>query len=287
VGSNGQLAFSDAHGISAIAARAVILGYHTRPMMTGWWSIGIAWLVACGPAIPPLPSRGGPAWLEVETEHFTLWTDAPARRAHDVMHELELRRELLVTAMNHPTAKTRAFVIALDNSRETEQYLPFGAIASAWDANNPTRQPGILLAADNDDSEHVVSHELTHVISFGIIRNQPHWLAEGIATYFEMVDLNSDGRSVQIGLPRDDRSSTLHTSPPLSIARLFGCTEARCMDQRTPGQTPGQRRLPICRWTGSMTSCPSGCSPASSGCRASRWPCARSRPATVRSAMPT
>ena len=200
--------------------------------MTGWWSIGIAWLVACGPAIPPLPSRGGPAWLEVESEHFTLWTDAPARRAHDVMHELELRRELLVTAMNHPTAKTRAFVIALDNSRETEQYLPFGAIASAWDANNPTRQPGILLAADNDDSEHVVSHELTHVISFGIIRNQPHWLAEGIATYFEMVDLNSGGPSVQIGLPRDDRSSTLRTSPPLSAARLFGCTEARCMDQR-------------------------------------------------------
>ena len=202
-------------------------------MRTGWrWSIGVAWLVACGPAIPPLPSRGGPAWLEVESEHFTLWTDAPAKRGHEVLHELELRRQLLLTSMSHATVKARSFVIALGSSRETGEYLPHGAIASAWDANNPSRQPGILLAADSDDSEHVLSHELTHVISFGIIRNQPRWLAEGIATYFEMVDLDSDGRSVQIGLPRDNRSTTLHESPPLSAARLFACEEARCMDQR-------------------------------------------------------
>jgi uncharacterized protein DUF1570 len=192
----------------------------------------MAVMVACGPVIPPLPSRGGPSWLEVQSEHFTLWTDAPAKRGHELMHELELRRQLLVTAMSHAPSKVKAFAIALDGARETSEYLPGQAIAAAWSAQDPTRQPGILLAANSDDSEHVLSHELTHVISFGIVWNQPHWLAEGIATYFEMVDLDFDERSVQIGLPREDRAATLRELRPVSAARLFACQEPGCMDQR-------------------------------------------------------
>jgi Protein of unknown function (DUF1570) len=190
----------------------------------------MALLVACGPVIPPLPSRGGPAWLEVESEHFTLWTDASAERGHELMRELELRHQLLGTAMKHPLSNQRAFVIALRGSRETGEYLPHDAIAFAWDARNPTRQPGILLAANNQDRDHVVSHELTHVISYGFLKNQPHWLAEGIATYFEMVDLESGERSVPVGLPRGDRAAFLLRSRPLEAARLFACRQPRCMN---------------------------------------------------------
>jgi hypothetical protein len=146
------------------------------------------------------------------------------------MHELELRRQLLLTAMGHANANGRSFVIALRSASETNEYLPDQVIASAWDAQNPSRQPGILLAANGDDQDHAVSHELTHVISFGIVKNQPHWLAEGIATYFEMVDLEFDQRSVQVGLPRDDRASYLRESPPVATAKLFACQEIRCMD---------------------------------------------------------
>lgn len=190
----------------------------------------MALLVACGPAIPPLPSRDGPVWLEVESEHFTLWTDASAERGHELMRELELRHQVLGTAMKHPLSNQRAFVIALRSSRETREYLPGEFIAVAWDARNPTSEPGILLAADSDDRDHVVSHELTHVISFGFLKNQPHWLAEGIATYFEMVDFELDKRSVQVGLPRHDRLTTLRELGPLAAARLFACKEPRCKD---------------------------------------------------------
>src|SRR5262249_2313797 len=158
--------------------------------------------------------------------------DAPAKRAHELMRGLELRRQLLVTAMSHARSKGPAFVIALRSAREANVYLPEDAIAAAWDARNPTHQPGILLAANSEDRHHIVSHELTHVISFGLIENQPHWLAEGIASYFEMVDVDFDGKSVQIGIPRDDRLITLRESSPLSAARLFACQEPRCMDQR-------------------------------------------------------
>jgi uncharacterized protein DUF1570 len=191
----------------------------------------MALLVACGPAIPPLPGRGGPVWLEVQSESFTLWTDAPAKRAHELMRELELRRQLLLTAMHHVSSKVRAFVIALRSGRETGEYLSGDTIAVAWDERNPTGQPGILLAADSEDHEHVVSHELTHVISYGFLKNQPHWLAEGIATYFEM-DLELGERSVQIGLPRGDRAAALLQSRPLAAAKLFACEKLSCMDGR-------------------------------------------------------
>ncbi|HEX7841949.1 MAG TPA: DUF1570 domain-containing protein [Kofleriaceae bacterium] len=201
-------------------------------MRVGRWSIVMVWLVACGPAIPPLPSRGGPAWLEVESEHVTLWTDAGAERGRELVGEIERRRQLVMTAMNHAPSKARSFVIALRSAHEVAAYIPKQFIGVAWDDQNPTSRPGILLAANDDDREHVVNHELTHVISFAIIKNQPHWLAEGIATYFEMADLESDKTSVQIGLPRDDRVSLFRQQPPLSAARLFACREARCLDDR-------------------------------------------------------
>jgi hypothetical protein len=199
-------------------------------MRVGRWSIVVVWLVACGPAIPPLPSRGGPTWLEVESEHVTLWTDAGAERGRELVREIERRRQLVMTAMNHAHSRARSFVIALRSAREVAAYIPKQFIGVAWDAQNPTSRPGILLAADNDDRDHVVNHELTHVISFGIIKNQPPWLAEGIATYFEMVDLKADETSVQIGIPREDRAAILLQSRPLSTAKLFACKEFRCRD---------------------------------------------------------
>jgi hypothetical protein len=192
----------------------------------------VVWLVACGPALPPLPSRGGPAWVEVTSEHFTLWTDAPAARGRELVREMEQRRQLVVNTMRQASSKARSFVIALRSAREVAAYVPSQFVAVAWDAQNPTRQPGILLATEVDDSEHVVNHELTHVISFGIIRNQPHWLGEGIASYFEMADFEPGKTSVQIGIPREDHARTLQEQSQPSVAKVFACEDSRCMDER-------------------------------------------------------
>jgi hypothetical protein len=200
-------------------------------MMGARWSFAVVLVVACVPAIPPLPSRGGPAWFEVKSEHFTLWTDASAVRGRELVRKMEHHRQVIMRAMNNAPLKARSFVIALRDAREAAAYLPKEFAAVAWDARGPTRQPGIVLAADTQDRDHVFSHELTHVISYGIIANQPHWLAEGIATYFEMAELDPGATHVTIGLPREDHAGFLLTSPPLSAAKLFACEEHRCMDE--------------------------------------------------------
>lgn len=189
-------------------------------------------VVACGPAIPPLPSRGGPAWLEVRSEHFTLWTDASAARGRELVRKMEHHRQVVVRAMNNAPSKARSFVIALRDPREVTAYLPERFAAISWPATGPIVQPGILLAATaEEDRDHAVSHELTHVISFGIFANQPQWLAEGLATYFETAELAPGETRVKLGLPRADHAGFLVTSPPLSIAKLFACKEQTCMDE--------------------------------------------------------
>jgi hypothetical protein len=199
-------------------------------MRASGWSIGLVLVVACGPVIPPVPSRGGPAWLEMRSEHFTLWTDASAEHGRELIHDMERRRQMVTTMMNHTTSKARSFVIALRSKREADAYLPRQFIASAWDARNPSREPGILMTADDDERDAVVNHELTHVISFGMIKNQPRWFAEGLATYFETANLNSAETSVELGRPRRDHARLLREESSRSIATLFACEENRCMD---------------------------------------------------------
>ncbi|HET9626227.1 MAG TPA: DUF1570 domain-containing protein [Kofleriaceae bacterium] len=185
---------------------------------------------ACGSSIPALPSRGGPAWSEVKSEHFTLWTDAPVAQGHLLVRKMEHHRQVILRAMNDATSSAHAFVIALGSAREVNVYLPNDVIASAWPAGGPTREAGVVLDAYTRDNDHVFSHELSHVISFGLIAHQPHWLSEGIATYFEMAELDPSSTSTQIGVPREDRARYLRGRPAVPIHDLFACREHSCMD---------------------------------------------------------
>lgn len=108
--------------------------YPVGAMVGTRWSLVIVLAVACGPAIPPLPSRGGPAWFEVTSEHFTLWTDASRARSRELVHKMEHHRQVVMRVMNNAPSKARIFVIALRNAREVAAYLPKEFAAAAWDA---------------------------------------------------------------------------------------------------------------------------------------------------------
>ncbi|HET7504353.1 MAG TPA: hypothetical protein VFK02_25200 [Kofleriaceae bacterium] len=184
--------------------------------MKRWgWLWMVAMWTACAPVVPSLPSQGGAAWVEIKSDHFTLWTDASPARGRQLVDDLERRRQIITAAMGQASSGATAFVIALRNSRERAAFMPLEFVGKAWNAYNITGQPGIFIAADQNDRDHVISHEMSHVVSFGVLPLQPAWLAEGIATYFEMVDVGEGDTSVKIdrhhavdlaqGCPRDGR----------------------------------------------------------------------------------
>jgi elongation factor P hydroxylase len=185
------------------------------------------------PAVPLLPSKGGPTWVEVSTAHFTLWTDSP-ERAHDLVQTMERLREVVFgTALfSGRDEGYRTFVIALANKQEVGEYLPheFDAYASSAGA---LFQPVIVVSADSlDDKNHrrILTHELTHVISYGPLPTQPHWFSEALATFYETAEL--DGNRVDLGIPTDGRVDELRSEHTLPLAQLFACKQHGCMDTR-------------------------------------------------------
>ena len=198
--------------------------------MRAGWAFAILCIVACAPAIPHLPSEGGPTWFEIKSEHFRLWTDDSIERGQKLVRDLERRREVIASAMGKVASRAMAFVIAVRSTRERAVYVPLDFVGVAWGPQNPTGQPGIFLNADYKDRDHVVSHELAHVVSLGWFANLPSWLDEGIGTYFEMVDVDTDDTSVKIGIPREDRGELLRNRLLITVPELFACHEARCKD---------------------------------------------------------
>src|SRR6476619_6909663 len=123
-------------------------------MKVGRWLLVVVGLVACGAELPPLPGRGGPSWLELESEHFTLWTDASTERADELMREMEQRYQVITLAMRGVPARTTSLVIALRDVREVLAYLPLPFIAMARNAANPAALPTVLLNANGNDRDH-------------------------------------------------------------------------------------------------------------------------------------
>ena len=61
------------------------------------WFLGVLGVVAgCAATFPAVPGKGGSAWLELTSEHFTVWTDADPVTAHELVNELEHARQVIV-----------------------------------------------------------------------------------------------------------------------------------------------------------------------------------------------
>ena len=186
-------------------------------------------LIACGATGPQLPSKGGAPWRELKSVQITLWTNTSAKRAAELFHQIDQRRQIITRAMNRAGQVAPIFVIALRSTDEVKAFIANIADAVAWNQRNPSFRPGVLIAADYpDESEAILfNHELAHAISYSIIPVQPPWLSEGLASYFEMASLDENG-TAQIGIPRADLVRGLTNTPLMYAKELLSCREVEC-----------------------------------------------------------
>ncbi len=185
-------------------------------------------LAACGAAIPELPSKGGPAWTELTSDHFTLWTDATIPQATALIQRMEDLREAETGVAFHGVSPVgRSFVIALSDREELHAFMPpqFGAYAVTMEG--AFSQPMIVLAASDDVATGIPAHELTHVISHSVMRYQPRWFAEGMAKYFETIRIDHARGVVVVGAPPLNEEP-LHRLMPLRA--MLECNEVTCLD---------------------------------------------------------
>jgi hypothetical protein len=196
--------------------------------------VALGLVAACGGWVPALPSQGGPAWIEIQSEHFTLWTDAGAGRGTELVEQMEYLHQI-VFGVAFPTwnGDGRAFAIGLRDTNELHAYIPamFGALSVPGD--NPLHVPVIMFSADTSERDgHVLTHELTHVISARAIPDQPVWFAEGLAKFFETTRLDPSKADVDVGEPLPDQMMSARNELLVPGDELFACKRMECRDHR-------------------------------------------------------
>jgi uncharacterized protein DUF1570 len=190
--------------------------------------------IACGGTRTAATSRAPVPWREVTSEHFVVWTNAAPAPARALVRTMEtLHQIVLGVSFFNRDVKGKSFVIAFADLDEVHLYVPPQFVAHAWSGRNALRQPLIVLAASSlDDDRRIVTHELTHVIAFNVIPDQPKWFAEGLAGYFETVRLDEDSATFDVGVPIESRARDLHAEGLTPATELFACAEDACTDHR-------------------------------------------------------
>jgi hypothetical protein len=207
-------------------------------MVSSWlqrctFAYTLALLVGCRPALPPIPSQGGPAWTELTSPHFTLWTDASPDRGRELIDQCEhLHQIVFGVAFPWLPGGGKSIVIALRDRFEVGEFVPSLFIAYAM-PSSAVLEPVIVIDAQTDNSDgHVIAHELTHVISYGAIKDQPVWFAEGIAQFFETASLDAKQLNVDVGEPLPKLVHEIHQLTLLPGDQLFACTRTTRPDCR-------------------------------------------------------
>ena len=186
-------------------------------------------LVACGPAIPPVPSKGGPAWRELTSEHFTLWTNASSERARELVRGMEDLRHVVIGIGFRGGGAGRVFVIALRDDAETRAFMPGDFAAVASPANSYIHQPMIVLSAESRDT--IVAHELTHTISQTVLKKQQRWFAEGLADFFETIEIDRDRGRVDLGRAPTYRGQPVVIARLMPLRQMVKCDDLSCVDK--------------------------------------------------------
>lgn len=170
--------------------------------------------LACvaGPRFTRCPGDGGRAWMELESENYTLRTDLPPEQANKAMVYLEQTRAAMLAAAWPGALRkemTRVSVYVLADSSEFEGLFPRRVQALFLKDDN---EPIIILHGEpgswqrrftglSDASSSVLRHELAHHLSSYFLIRQPRWLAEGLAEFLETMTLSEDGRQAVLGTP--------------------------------------------------------------------------------------
>jgi len=166
-----------------------------------------------------------PQWIEIQSPHFSVATDAGEKRGREVAMRFEQMRAvfsaLLVKAnVNIPIPLQ---IVAFRNTKELRQVSPL------WNGK-PVELAGlfqggedrsfIMLDMSVDNPWTVVFHEYAHQLMNGTLTAQVDpWFEEGFAEYFSTIEV--DGKEARVGKIPSDTYEELRQDGLVKISDLF------------------------------------------------------------------
>ncbi len=164
-------------------------------------------------------------WIEVQSPHFSVVTDAGERRGRETAMRFEQMRAafgalLFKANVNSPVPLQ---IVAFRNTKELQQFSPL------WNGK-PVQLSGlfqggedrsfIMLDMSVENPWTVVFHEYAHQLMNGVITGTVDpWFDEGFAEYFSSIEV--DNKEVRVGKVPDYNYQILRQDGMMKVADLF------------------------------------------------------------------
>lgn len=177
-------------------------------------------------SLGPIHARAADSqWVEIQSPHFSVITDAGERRGKDAAVRFEQMRSVFGALMvkAHVNLSVPLQIVAFRNSKEFKQVAPL------WHGK-PTDvaglfQPGedrcfIMLDMSVENPWAVVFHEYAHQLMNGNMSAEfDPWLEEGFAEYFSSIEV--DGKQARVGKIPAETYQILQQNGYMKIADLL------------------------------------------------------------------
>ncbi len=181
---------------------------------------------------PTWQSAAERPWLELRSRDFVLSTDLDRSTALERFGELEEIRDTLIDHFGliapGPRPNVEPFhIVHVESCQDLAPVKPAGALAYVTVATDWSGARLMVTCEAWRGRRDVLLHEMTHVLTGAYFARLPPWLNEGLARYYETLQV--EGGEVVIGTPPPyhlvlDRTSAMGRVP--SFARLTSMREA-------------------------------------------------------------
>ncbi|HUX68718.1 MAG TPA: DUF1570 domain-containing protein [Terriglobales bacterium] len=197
--------------------------FRLRP---GLW-LGLALTLSL--AAPTWARSKPPAWIQVQSPHFLVVSNASTKAARAVAAQLERMRAVFQQAFPQIQVDPPMpiLVLALRNRKdfqtiEPAAYLGKGKLNLAGYFQRSPERNFIAMRLDTQNETHpyaVIYHEYTHLLTFKDSDVIPLWLAEGLAEFYQTTEI--EGNQVSLGKPDRGNLYLLQNNRMMPLATLF------------------------------------------------------------------
>ena len=173
-------------------------------------AVAVAGCAAVELQILQSPSAGGPPWIELDSEHFTMRTDYTEWSARAALDTFDISARALLGLALPAGAKpppNRLGVVVFARGADLRELLGEEHVAGEFRPSSDGSHPILLVSTDGtfiNEYGHVratIQHELTHWIFHNAVPGMPIWLDEGLARYWESLRIE-DGQAIIGSLPQ-------------------------------------------------------------------------------------
>jgi tetratricopeptide (TPR) repeat protein len=189
------------------------------------WFVSLLSCVVATLSFSPPVSAHDSQWMEIQSPHFSVVTDAGEHRGREVAMRFEQMRGVFGTLMvkanvNLPVPLQ---IVAFRNTKELRQFAPL------W-KGKPTQLAGLFQGGDDrsfimldmgvENPWTVVFHEYAHQLLNGNLSVQMDpWFEEGFAEYFSSIEV--DGKEARVGKVPEYEYQVMQHEASIRIADLF------------------------------------------------------------------